>query len=646
MGVIHKLKKEIVLFVINQKKNNPQISCRALAEVTAATFNLKVAKSSINNILKKANLSSKVGRRSDPEAKKFKIPSQKKKQLFSNVQKHTFMKDSSGILKETKRANSLEQRLPPLPEEIKLKEAGKPKEIVKESSKPLKLSDDKERSNAFLLKKKTGAQRDDLQEKKGKEGVSLKKEACFTLSAKEIAGAATRKKGLGLILLRLLLREISNESVVGSLFREYQPEDYDFIPSAFFDVGVLQYIIGEDMNDVILNNPEHAIWSLFGLPCEKRKFLDLFERMKTFLVPSEREGESFFQIDQCFIDVYAFEFVLSEGKRFYLDASLNTVSTDGVFNSKSLAWHKAITLLSKKIIANNERLILKQVCSENQTVDLLRLFLESFKEESLSEIKKIKLIRKDREALTSFSIIPRTKRTFVLGLYPGSQEFFMLLQEDKAMLRESHALMVIKNNFCQDILGKDIFYRETGKTFIKDRAGKSFDIKAYFVYAEEREKPSMAIITNDLMLTAEETVLEYLRKYPGIKKNINFKNNINNINKKNQTINQRTFSLDGEKVRTEEKKQLLDYFGLKFKTYLKERIFNPSMDEIEISCFIKALYEMDGCIMEKEKYVTIVLFSKENFQFFEMLNNVVKMTHNGGFSDEKGRHIYIKLAVL
>ena len=63
MGVIYKLKPEIIDFILEHKKSNSVISCRGLTNIIEQKFQIKVSKSSINSIIKQAGLSMPVGRR-------------------------------------------------------------------------------------------------------------------------------------------------------------------------------------------------------------------------------------------------------------------------------------------------------------------------------------------------------------------------------------------------------------------------------------------------------------------------------------------------------------------------------------------------------------------------------------------------------
>ncbi len=64
MGVIHKLREDVVSFIVAQKKSDSSVSVRKLAALTSEKFQIKVSKSSVSIVLKGASLSSSVGRRS------------------------------------------------------------------------------------------------------------------------------------------------------------------------------------------------------------------------------------------------------------------------------------------------------------------------------------------------------------------------------------------------------------------------------------------------------------------------------------------------------------------------------------------------------------------------------------------------------
>jgi hypothetical protein len=87
MGVTHKLKDNIIKFILDQKQQNPSISCRKLVDIIQESFKIHVSKSSINTVLKEAHLSNPVGRipRQALKTPKFKIPEGKKTELFEKA---------------------------------------------------------------------------------------------------------------------------------------------------------------------------------------------------------------------------------------------------------------------------------------------------------------------------------------------------------------------------------------------------------------------------------------------------------------------------------------------------------------------------------------------------------------------------------
>ena len=79
MGVIYKLKKDVVDFVLAEKKANPALSCRRLVTLVEEKFSIAVSKSAVNEILQSASLSSPIGRASLPEKKMEPLPESSEK---------------------------------------------------------------------------------------------------------------------------------------------------------------------------------------------------------------------------------------------------------------------------------------------------------------------------------------------------------------------------------------------------------------------------------------------------------------------------------------------------------------------------------------------------------------------------------------
>lgn len=74
MGIVHKLKPEVLNFILENKQKDPALSCRNLTQLILEKLQVKVSKSSINAIFKEHNLSMPIGRRQKHKKKKFTMP--------------------------------------------------------------------------------------------------------------------------------------------------------------------------------------------------------------------------------------------------------------------------------------------------------------------------------------------------------------------------------------------------------------------------------------------------------------------------------------------------------------------------------------------------------------------------------------------
>lgn len=125
MGVVHKLQDEVRDFILAEKKALSQISCRKLSDVVFQKFHIVVSKSSISAILKSANLNSPVGRHSFSVVeqkklvpkieKKFKIPQQKKNEIFSSPKKESLEKEILPVEKKPVKPQNVPQKITLVP---------------------------------------------------------------------------------------------------------------------------------------------------------------------------------------------------------------------------------------------------------------------------------------------------------------------------------------------------------------------------------------------------------------------------------------------------------------------------------------------------------------------------------------------------
>ncbi len=63
MGVVYKLKPEIIDFILTTRKNNPRLGCRTIASLVEKKYKTPISKSSVSGVIKSIGLSMPVGRR-------------------------------------------------------------------------------------------------------------------------------------------------------------------------------------------------------------------------------------------------------------------------------------------------------------------------------------------------------------------------------------------------------------------------------------------------------------------------------------------------------------------------------------------------------------------------------------------------------
>lgn len=116
MGVVYKIKPEIVKFIEEKKREKPTLSCRSLVSLVEEKFQAKLSKSSINSIIKNASLSMPVGRRrTKPVSTKVKPSEELKAALSAAAESLKLVGPPPAEKLEEKKTIGKPIRLPPTP---------------------------------------------------------------------------------------------------------------------------------------------------------------------------------------------------------------------------------------------------------------------------------------------------------------------------------------------------------------------------------------------------------------------------------------------------------------------------------------------------------------------------------------------------
>jgi hypothetical protein len=492
MGVIYKLKEEVIFFVVNKKNEDPNISCRNLALICSEKFNTPISKSSINTLLKNSNLSSSVGRRPvSPLKKKFSIPIEKKKQLFDTIQK---VSTSNVVLKSSTFKNqTVLKTLPPIVENKKEDKRDLP--IKSELKKIFKTSEEDELVGSGDFFKKVNELR---RQQEGEIGPVY--------------------PDMGFVFFKAAEWELFfQESFLGEFARRHIAGYFPLELNAIFESILTLEILGIQTPEQIERYQNEGVWLFLGLK-EKPDVITLLSLLKETTVTPQALFDYKCEIAQHMLQAAQIKFYLEDGAIIIMDAQMRSFWLDSVSLSGLWPIHKSMAMLSQQIINNLE---LPVFMLGHQKSEFLYGFYDLFTVfEDLPgrQIKKICFISQSGDEIAEYNSIPKMKRHFIVGILPGVREFLPWIDDYPSG---------IKKPFYHIRVDKVVYYAEKVSTMCIHQATKSMaSIRMISIWEENAKKPEVILVSNQLDLTSEEILSAYLLRWPNSRDFI-WDNNLN-----------------------------------------------------------------------------------------------------------------------
>src|SRR3989338_7034543 len=336
MGVTYKLKDEMVEFILQQKRDNPLLSCRGLVDVVHERFQTPVSKSSINTVIKNASLSNPVGRTplGERTPRKYKIPPEKKN-LFS----------VEPLKAKTPKPQAVSE--PPFtPAQPKIK----PK--IHRPAIP----------------------------------GQVKAETWLTSADRPLYD------GVGSIFLKAAEWEITDKSILGNLLDEHKRESQLTDIDTGCDGLLYLELFGIKNLDELSGYHKQGLWALNGLkgrvdPVSLGKILQEVRDLKKLSLKIS------YEIPQIFTHVHALRLVLEDETSIYTDAELTSIWSDPCLACPvHVSLNQAIGLVSKQIFNKAQPCIFCSLPGETSVTNEFYEMLAAF--ENLPG----KRIRKDRKS--------------------------------------------------------------------------------------------------------------------------------------------------------------------------------------------------------------------------------------------------------
>lgn len=632
MGVIHKLKNDVIDFIVQEKKTSPFIGCRQLADMVSNKFQTKISKSSVNEILKNAQLSSPVGRRvrKKEAAPKFEIPPEKKKQIQENLQQASLKKqktpphrdpsiqegfspDKNILKKELERLiQSPPQSKSPIitstvDEDISVYTA--PDENLPLIPDPLvkfeEAMEDEEGWISAPLRRKAKEQKEkeDIEKKgieiDGKDEASLKKELAFydkQLKNFRLNNQSPLYPGMGYIFLKIAEWEVFREPILSYFLKRHLNRLLSKSVQAASQALLYLNFLGEKTPEELARYNHHGLLILNGLR-NIDELNDIRTCMDAFSGVKEVAGEFSYEVEQSFIEAKYIKVFLEDKSVLVLDAFLSTFSAnepDKNFLSAALA--KSLAFLSKYLISNNKAVLFSPFKAQEQFPENFYTLAEVFNNTQGKKIDCITVYDAHERELARFSLIPAKVRSFCIGLKSHQKEFEEIYQQkDKLSLKIFHSRWLNK-----------VLYYDSFQAVLKNNFTTGLVFKAVVLFEPVALRPNYIILTNDLSLSDSGIITDYLARFP--------------------IEDGRTGVFDEPPIKKGWQQEPKDLNRACLVLYDRlnaycQRHFFFKKDEVKnINLDMPGCYDIPGRIIQDEKLLNVVLYPPQGF---ELLNDLI-----------------------
>ncbi len=597
MGVIYKLKEDLITFIINQKKEKPYLSCRNLVGIIHQNFQIEVSKSSINTVLKGAHLSSPVGRRplvaeegfTLSKMKKFQIPAEKKTWLLNAKQ---------------------EQRLKPTESQIP----------VQLSASLSGLTEAKARQNFQNL----------LEDKK--------------------LGESRLCKAMGYIFLKAAEWELSDAPILGKVLKNYFDQDFSSIPINQIAETLLFMNVFDIKNlNEIPRHQDLGPWVLSDFnrqfnPSEFNKIIEGISDLKKFYLSFSIE------LSQILKEAFFVKLFLEDGSEVGLDPQMTSIWPTQISRPIPAAFSspicKATSFIIKQIVNNFEPAILSGL--QNEAKEEWRSFLLAFENTPGKIIQKIVIYDNQQKELTCFPWIPKKRRQFILGIWPRHQDFS--IWEKRLLLEEAGK----RDSLFIPPLQKQIHYYEKILSFNDSKdpfIPSNLKVRVLGLMQPDNSSPYLIILTNacEKEYSAKDLICSYVLRWPNLEKG----NNIPLLSNPILFSSQKSMESDCVEKDLFKEANALSLVGKKgpndFITYLVSllnkffviKYFPQNHKDIDTANIKSIIYELSGACWKQGNHLIIKLNLPKDFNYKGEVEFAISSLNERSIRNFQGEQVYI-----
>lgn len=587
MGVTHKLKEEVISFIIDQKRGNPKLGCREIAEIASDKFLIKISKSSVNSIIKNLNLSNSVGRPNkilDDKNKKFQIPSEKKQQISKELHKIPLP-----ITKNSKN------------EEIS--ELSNKKSLISELDKSQKMIVETEK----ILKNPINLS-------------ATKKMANLELNGKTPHTTNINFKFAGLIFLKLVFWESMGEEFLGDLLQSYNSgldkNLFDKKCNVSFIYAILDIYQKNNDIDCVLN------------------FMDNIENINIDLdfiqkeIPKEDKLRLLTRVDlelqQLLNQSKMVTLKLKNNKIINLNANITHLVYSEDFVNIRLPLRLLLENLSDFIISNNRPLLLLNPIKEGVLSTSLFDLISSFEGVDGYKIEEIGVMGENDNLLAEFTTIPQIHRKYAFGMLATTPDCGYMTKSAQWAAKEK-----IERASSND----PIWYTITKTDFLNKKIdGLIGEVNVISIWEEEKAEPKIVIITN-VEISHKELIIRYLEKFYFFE-SYDYKRNMSSQFEDFMIYNH---------MKVNNLKEVFLLINKFISSYIFENYFQIGDVACDANSLLSDIYKTSGVLSLFDSYVNIKLDINESDFHYKMVKNAINIVNQRNIKDYLGRYIEISI---
>ena len=667
MGVVHKLRKEVFDFIINQKKEDPSLSCRQISDLISSKFEIKVSKSSVNSVLKSTQLSSSVGRRVLKKAmsKKFQIPQQKKQQLLESIStlgftfdhKATAEEDPLGAIKDNVFAEKQQEEGFSLEKlSLELQEHDR----KKRKSRIFYNATNQEVEDIAAAQMTQGVQGENKEASANKEkkayivpaGPIFFDEEQFLYDLKIAREDKEKEKNnrhlydnAGVVFLKAAQIDTDGENLLGDLFRKNSKgvvvDNFNNICSGLLFLKAFNIQSVENIE----KSKNDALWRLNGFRKGYPGRENLFGWTQKIDFSNQLQLEYLNEKEQSLSSIKAFRIIFEDATSIILDAQMRSIWREPVQQDLFSSLSSAMTLLSKKLISNNECLVMDVLREKgiNRT-DFARI-LASFFDIIGRKMRKIEVLSEKQEILAEFTLIPSIKRFFIVGFRPY-QEIF---KEYICSITDT-----VEFPYYDRPRDRVLYYSEVNVPLVallKDFVSipqilqEERPLKWVLLGQQKKKASQIALLTNMTTEKAESIISKYLTRWPSaFNKQYIEEGDRTDINREELNKNQKEYQCyAGDFV-----EKVFDNFGDIFNDYILtlhkyclDKYFPKQKSEIDIKTMVSIFYGLQGFVRESYDQLIVTILIPQGYNFLDILEFAISRVNDRHLVTKDGRGIYV-----